>query len=136
MLLYINYCSLLILSTASAKLQKVDVMKKEPKNDDVFNLLRGYSAQFEGFGRAFGIDLNTRRRIKRRADDDEEILELFINEWTQGKTKSPVTWEFLVQTVLIEGLKLRKLAGEVKEFLDREDIQDAYRDAKDWKPTE
>ena len=112
-------------------------MKKEPKHEDVFNLLKGHSDQYEGFGREFGIEHDTRIDIKTRAQNNREILAQFIDEWIEGsKAEYPVTWEFLVQTVLIERMELRALARKVKEFLNRTDIQDAYRVVQDWEPTE
>ena len=105
-----------------------------PEKRHVFHLLRNHSSQYDDFGREFGIELDIRIEITTRAQSNHKILELFIDKWIEGSTTSPVTWEFLVQTVLIYGMELRTLAREVMDFLDHKDIQDAYYGAQDWKP--
>ena len=102
-----------------------DILKKSPEVDDVFDLIKEHSANWYDMAIVLKIDGNTRTTLQNDGKSTVDgKLERILQIWHQAQP-SDVTWEKILE--VLESMKLRRTAGEVKRFLENPDVIKKYR---------
>ena len=108
----------------------VSILKKSPNVDDVFHLIKNHSAQWNNFGIALKVDVNTRRSLLQevRLENDGK-LDCILRKWHEAQP-SEVTWEKVLE--VLDSMELRRTANEVKRFLKKPNVIEKYRKEPDF----
>ena len=107
-----------------------DILKKSPEVDDVFDLIKEHSANWYDSAIALKIDVNTRTTLQNDGKlTNHGKLEHILQIWRQAQP-SDVTWEKILE--VLESMKLRRTAGEVKKFLEKPNVIEKYRKQPDF----
>ena len=110
------------------------ITKKSPEKDDVHDLLREHSADWNDLGSELGISNNNRKALTQDyALSVNGKLENILHLWIQGQPTS-VTWENVFD-VLIK-LKFMTTAQKIKRFLGEVDTVDKYKGKPNFEPFE
>ena len=108
-----------------------NILKKSPEVDDVFDLIKEHSANWNDLAIALKIDGNTRTTLHNNGKlTDDGKLDKILQTWHQAQP-SDVTWEKILE--VLESMKLRRTAGEVKTFLEKPNVIEKYRKQTDFK---
>ena len=105
------------------------ILKKSPERNDVFNLLKKKSADWDDFARELNIDDNLREELAIDGTHIRAKLEKVLKKWINGET-SEVTWQNIID--VLEGLEFIELARDVKDFLRKQDVVKKYSEKRDY----
>ncbi len=91
-------------------------------------LLHDHIHEYDKIGQLLGVDFGTRERIKLDFTTPTALgkMNSIVNEWSTEQT-SDVTWEHF-----IKAMKDGNLTGEIKGFIERDDIKQEYAKEKEW----
>ena len=98
--------------------------------NDVFDLIKEHSANWNDLAIALKIDGNTRTALHNdgRLTNDGKLDQILEN-WHQAQS-SDVTWEKILE--VLESKKLIKTRKEVKKFLENPEVIEKYRKKPDF----
>ena len=87
--------------------------------------------EYDKIGQLLGVDFPTRQSIKLDFINPTalEKMNAIVNEWSTKQT-SDVTWEHFIKAM--KDGDLYKLAGEIKGFIEKDDIKQEYAKEKEW----
>ena len=107
-----------------------DILKKSPEVNDVFGLIKEHSANWNDLAIALKIDANDRTTLQNDGRlTDAGKLDRILQNWHEAQP-SDVTWEKILE--VLESMKLRRTAGEVKKFLEKPEVIEKYRKKPDF----
>ena len=107
-------------------------MKKSPEVGDVFSLIKSHSVKWNEIAIALKVDDNARTSVRQDIQlGNDGKLDQILQTWNEAQS-SDVTWEKIIE--VLESMKLKKTASEVKQFLKEPNIIKKYNKAPDFKP--
>ena len=114
---------------ASIEPEEEILLKQQPDHEHVILLLSSYTANWDRLGGALGISFAQRQDIRLDGTIPKNLdkLNAVVNEWITQQT-SEVTWEHFIKAM--KSISLNQLAGNIKAFLEKEDIKKFYADKR------
>ena len=110
------------------------ITKKSPEIEDVHNLLRHHSADWNDLGIELGISENACKELGQNVALNANVkLNKILHLWIQGQP-TPVTWEKVFEVV--RKLNFTDTAKEIKRFLGEVDTVDKYKGKPNFEPFE
>ena len=113
-------------------IRNVDITKKSPEWEDVYDLLKNSPIQdcLDDFNRELRLEDGFCGRLRNDLGSSFETkLELSLQKWIESKP-SDVTWDMIIKT--LENLNLISTSKEVKRYLQHPDIYKKYSEKIDF----
>ena len=103
------------------------LMKKEPDNDDLLKIFKGFEDKYKVVGTGLGVKVTD---LQYDPDNSKTTLITVFSRWKEAN--SEVTWGKIAEVCDSFKEQLGRVQSNLLHYLSSRDAHDKYLDQKDW----